>query len=273
MSFTPRLTAPQITNKYWKHVSSGGLNDCILISNGSVLPNCVGYAFGRAYEILGTYPKLCKNNANRWISYNDGYERGTTPRLGAIACWDKLGGAGHVAVVEQINEDGSIVTSNSAYLGTRFYLSTLKPPYNNGSYIFQGFIYLPIEEDQNISNNSNNELPKKSNEEIADEIIKGKGDWGNGSERVTKLTNAGYDYNAIQSIINDKLLPKTNTTKTQYNVGDIVYFDYFYTDSYASKKVKSAIHSGKITKIYEGRKAPYLINNTAGFLSDDLILM
>lgn len=44
---------------------------------------------------------------------------------------------------------------------------------------------------------------KKSNEEIADEVIAGK--WGNGTDRKQKLATAGYDYNAIQSIVNRKL--------------------------------------------------------------------
>lgn len=41
---------------------------------------------------------------------------------------------------------------------------------------------------------------KKSNEEIAQEVIDGK--WGNGQERKDRLTAAGYDYNAIQAIVN-----------------------------------------------------------------------
>lgn len=55
---------------------------------------------------------------------------------------------------------------------------------------------------------------KKSNEEIAQEVIDGK--WGNGAERKQKLTDAGYDYNAIQKIVNemlsgDKPQPTTKT--------------------------------------------------------------
>lgn len=42
--------------------------------------------------------------------------------------------------------------------------------------------------------------PKKSNEDIAKEIIKGL--WGIGEERKKSLTDAGYDYNAIQNIVN-----------------------------------------------------------------------
>ena len=52
--------------------------------------------------------------------------------------------------------------------------------------------------------------PKKSNEEIADEVIAGK--WGNGQDRKNRLTNAGYDYNAIQKIVNQKL----GVTKPSY---------------------------------------------------------
>lgn len=44
---------------------------------------------------------------------------------------------------------------------------------------------------------------KKSNEEIAKEIIEGK--WDKGQARKDKLSQAGYDYSAIQKIVNDKL--------------------------------------------------------------------
>lgn len=42
---------------------------------------------------------------------------------------------------------------------------------------------------------------KKSVDEIAREVIHGK--WGNGSERKNRLTNAGYDYNAVQKKVNE----------------------------------------------------------------------
>ena len=43
----------------------------------------------------------------------------------------------------------------------------------------------------------------KSNEELAKEVIEGK--WGNNPERKQKLLEAGYDYDAIQKIVNQKL--------------------------------------------------------------------
>ena len=42
---------------------------------------------------------------------------------------------------------------------------------------------------------------KKSVTEIAKEVIAGK--WGVGSERKTALEKAGYDYNAVQSKVNE----------------------------------------------------------------------
>ena len=44
---------------------------------------------------------------------------------------------------------------------------------------------------------------KKSNETLANEVI--RGDWGNGTERKIRLTKAGYNYSAIQTIVNDKM--------------------------------------------------------------------
>ena len=44
---------------------------------------------------------------------------------------------------------------------------------------------------------------KKSNEEIANEVIAGK--WDNGAKRKELLKEAGYDYNAVQKIVNAKM--------------------------------------------------------------------
>ena len=58
------------------------------------------------------------------------------------------------------------------------------------------------------------EPAKKTNEEIADEVIAGK--WDNGEARKKKLTEAGYNYQAIQDIVNQKLgvtIPKVEYYK------------------------------------------------------------
>lgn len=148
-NFTPRLTAPSQTDLHWIKTTHGGYNKCIVIDEdtGSVLPNCTGYAWGRFLEENNlTDCNLSRANAEVWYSnIIDGYSRGQTAKLGAVICWYSSQSGGHVAIVEEIKPNGDIVTSNSAYGGTRFYTQTISPPnYNIGSaYTFQGFIYSP----------------------------------------------------------------------------------------------------------------------------------
>lgn len=125
--------------------------------------NCTWYAWGRFWEISGATsstekrPTLNTGNAEDWYPYTaDGYERGNTPRLGAILCMKDgaYSGWGHVAVVEEIEEDGSIWTSESGLesqstgLGG-FYFRYVKRRASDyvydpdDQYIFQGFIYNP----------------------------------------------------------------------------------------------------------------------------------
>ena len=49
----------------------------------------------------------------------------------------------------------------------------------------------------------NNEPTRKSVDVIAQEVINGK--WGNGDDRKSRLTAAGYDYNAVQAKVNEQL--------------------------------------------------------------------
>lgn len=144
--FTQRTTAPEESNTYY-YASNP------FYQSGYGLPNCTCYAWGRFYELSGSRPALSLGDAENWYGYSDGYSRGQTPKLGAVICWrrgavgDDSDGAGHVAIVEQINADGSIVTSNSAYGSTLFYRQTLTKESGytwNSAYTFQGFIYNPV---------------------------------------------------------------------------------------------------------------------------------
>lgn len=154
--YHPRKTVPSATNKYYiKTISPyNGYNKCILINSttGSVLPNCTGYAWGRFMECQNNVHtcRLSRGNAGGWYgNIIDGYSRGSTPKLGAVMCWSNPKTGGHVAIVEQIDDNGIILTSNSAYNGSRFYLKTFRPGHydfsvsGKGTYRFQGFIYNP----------------------------------------------------------------------------------------------------------------------------------
>ncbi len=137
--FQKRLEAPTKDNKYY-------YSDNIFYKSSYGLPNCTCYAWGRWYELLDTKPTLCINNATDWYYYADGYAREQTPSLGDIACFVNYStNIGHVAVVEEIYSDGSILLSNSNYGGSLFYTIKLDKPYNlGGGYKFLGFIKFPI---------------------------------------------------------------------------------------------------------------------------------
>lgn len=154
MVFEPRTTAPSKTNKFYLKAGRGGYNRCMEINKKthSCLANCVAMAHGRWLESqhhtdYKKYDKLCIGNACSYYEKDDGYDRGKTPRLGAIICWSGgKKGDGHVAFVEKIYSNGDILTSNSAYGGRRYFTKkiTKKSGYKFSKiYKFQGFIYSP----------------------------------------------------------------------------------------------------------------------------------
>ena len=142
--FNERTSPPSFTDPNWIKTTFGGFNRCIAIdATGSVIPNCTGYAWGRWLELLNvTDHNLYTGNGGSWYGHtSDGYQRGHTPKLGAVACWS--GGDGHVAIVEKIYADNSIDTTDSVYGGQRFRRIHYTPSYTLSGYTFQGFIYPP----------------------------------------------------------------------------------------------------------------------------------
>lgn len=139
--YTPRLTCPARSNKYYIRKANGGYSDAINISGGFVLPNCVGYANGRSLEISGGKGIFPACNAKNFISRAKqlGLSTGTTPKLGAIAVWGATSGNayGHVGVVEVISGN-TLTIAQSNYGGTIFFLSY----HNKGSMTYNGMPFL-----------------------------------------------------------------------------------------------------------------------------------
>lgn len=78
-----------------------------------------------------------------------GLGTGTTPMVGAAIVW-KNSGEGHVAIVEQVVDSTTIITSESGWYWTSPPVWDYKTRYYNGGrwhsnpdYNFQGFIYPP----------------------------------------------------------------------------------------------------------------------------------
>lgn len=184
-----RLTSEDtsvLTSLYWKSSKNnrGGLNGNDAIEDWpkaqigwtdvdeqnikgtyTTLPNCTSWAWGRAYEIMGEAPPVFTGDAgNWWLSYdelnindalvNKGYIKSDNPSLGAIACWQNSNNPkkkGHVAIVEEIHDDGTITFSESGYRvwdwrPSYFNIQTNKDPnvaYKHKNYTFMGYISLP----------------------------------------------------------------------------------------------------------------------------------
>lgn len=162
MSFTPRLDKTNLFNntlEYYIPLQPVGEGNPFENYDPvyDIYGNCTWFAFGRFWECgtPPTLPHLPTGNAGDWYNANDGYERGQTPRLGAVICFSGgnqsagYSGLGHVAIVEEIHADGTITVGESGWRGYDWRLNTRDPsesyPYSNSTeqYEFQGFIYNP----------------------------------------------------------------------------------------------------------------------------------
>lgn len=155
-------------NKYYIRKVTGGLNGAVAGEPtqpyADVLDNCVGYANGRYNEIINDpdlkgvvkvfkYQLTC--NAENFIesAKRQGLKICPTPIEGGIMVWQKGrtlsggDGAGHVAVVERVYEDGTILTSESGWASWAF--KTVRRDNSNGRwgqnslYKFRGCIINP----------------------------------------------------------------------------------------------------------------------------------
>lgn len=154
MSFTPRLDDTGILNNPKWYAQNP------FYISGYGMPNCTAYSYGRFWEESNDNPNDMDNkptglplgNGDQWWDSNlqsGNYPLGQEPKLGAVICFQSRSpeGVGHVAIVEEINEQtGEITCSNSAYEGQYFYITHITPvngKYDTTNFIFQGFIYNP----------------------------------------------------------------------------------------------------------------------------------
>ena len=160
--FEMRTAKPKAGNKNYIVKGSGGWNTCIkgkpMDAACNALANCVGYASGRFNEIINeargqegcTYKTLnCNAVGFKERAEKAGLKTSSTPKVGAIICWGKNNnGAGHVAIIEKINADGSLYTSESGYNCSKIFWNSTRTNKNgrwgmNANYYFRCFIYLP----------------------------------------------------------------------------------------------------------------------------------
>lgn len=161
-NYQPRLNAPNSSISYYSREKN------VYFQNGYGMPNCVAYAYGRVYEMNGEKPLINHGSAGDWyfINKSNGYYKyGSTPKLGAVACWSN-----HVAVVEQINSNGTITLSESHWGGRYFNTVTYSNMYSHYGQRFYGYIYTYNE---GITNEFEKALlsEKKKNTQYKQEVI------------------------------------------------------------------------------------------------------
>lgn len=144
-------------------------------SNSTIAPIC--YKFCKMIEDAGYYSGIYTSSS--WLDYvnglNDRFDKW-------VANWGK--------------NDGTQHTNTSQYGTLQQYTS--KPLDKNVMYA-----------DLSRYSRGNTKQPQsKPIDQIADEVIAGQ--WGNGADRKKRLTDAGYDYNAVQNAVNAKLKKKSN---------------------------------------------------------------
>ena len=310
IGFTMRTTRPA-NNKNFITRGSGGWNTCIKGSPryqyADALANCVGYASGRFNEIINiaretsgcTYTTLNCNAVNfKERAEAAGLQTGSTPRRGAIMCWGKEGDAGHVAIVEKVNNNNSVYTSESGWGSSSIFWNSTRTN-NNGrwgcgaGYYFRCFIYLPDDVQKAIDAEEPKPTPTPAPTpsdkfNIGDKVVingalyvssTASSPAGSVSNKVTNITRkapgTAHPYNTTgdlgwmdESSISayNEPTPAPAPTPRPLSVGDTVEIvGTGNGSSYGTSNTAYGIGwTRQILKIWDGRSYPYQVGNSTG---------
>lgn len=170
---------------------------------------CVSYVAWKIAEATGAWPKRTGDmNAKNWIYRlpSWGYKKVSAPKNGGLYVGVLTSGKyGHVVWFEG---DRTISEYNYGSAGN----------YGVRQINLSQYIWFEIKA-PTVTPQPQPSTSKKSNDEVANEVIKGL--WGNGNERKARLEAAGYNYSTIQNLVNKKLGGSTSTS-TGVKLGDKV---------------------------------------------------
>lgn len=307
--FTMRTTRPA-NNKNFITRGSGGWNTCIKgnprYQYADALANCVGYASGRFNEIINiarettgcTYTTLnCNAVGFKERAEAAGLKTGSTPRRGAIMCWGKEGAAGHVAIVERVNNSNSVYTSESGWGSSAIFWNSTRSN-NNGrwgigaGYYFRCFIYLPDDVQKAIDAEEPTPTPQPTPSDkfnIGDKVVingplyvssTASSPAGHVSNKVTNITRknpgSAHPYNTTGDLgwMDESSIKKyeeptpapTPVPSTELNVGDAVEIIGTGNGSaYGGSNTAYGIGwKRQILKIWNGKPYPYQVGNNTG---------
>nr|DAR42995.1 MAG TPA: hypothetical protein [Caudoviricetes sp.] len=154
-------------------------------SNSTIAPIC--YKFCKMIEDAGYYSGIYTSSS--WL----GYVKGLNDRFDKwVANWGKNDGSQHT----NTSQNGTIQQYTSKPLDKNIMYADISR-YSRG-------------------NTTQAKPQSKPIDQIADEVIAGQ--WGNGEDRRNRLTQAGYDYNAVQKAVNQKMNAKKQPAHVYYVV-------------------------------------------------------
>lgn len=180
-------------------------------------------------------------NRNAWHAGDGGNGKGNREGIAIEICYSKSGGDrfikaeqnAAVFIAQLLKERGwgiDKVTKHQDYSGKYC-------PHRTLDMGWQRFLNM-IKEAMDDKTSSSSTSSKKSNEVIADEVIAGK--WGNGSDRKKRLAAAGYDYNAVQTIVNQKLNGTSSSKKSNETIAKEVIAGKWGNGSDRKKRLVAA---------------------------------
>lgn len=191
-----------LKQKVWPNLDNDPKNPLYVKQGGKILTDWQGWCLATvhaSYRASGS----SYSAKTAWQANNTKHRDWNIPEGLFVPVWWEGGKYGHVAIVKRTGSNVIVYTSpiKSHKATFEVYQGEMKSILNwIGSYCgiggYTGWT-------ETVLNTRVLEYvadaPKKSNEEICAEIWAGK--WGTGNDRKTRLTNAGYDYNTIQRMV------------------------------------------------------------------------
>lgn len=191
----------------------------------SYLAGCMDVVpFEMSVWSLQQMAKKCLNDA-KWIGYKDG--NANTVAIGDLVVYDWSGGhsdTDHVGIISAVNNTGfTTIEGNSGGTGSgdNYKGKVVTRSVNWGASTLTGFIHCNFAQ-ASVTPKEHTEAELK---QVVQEVLNGK--WGNGVDRKNRLTQAGYNYDVVQAMVNEAV-KKQNNTKVEYETHTVVKGDTLY---------------------------------------------
>lgn len=166
---------------------------------------------------------------------------------GAAAIVKGVGYKNSIDALKDVSESMTTFNSRAMLRKAGFQILTPAKYLNSDNYLLPGDIIVNDNHHMAINLSTGSKVEKIQNEskktveEIAKEVIAGK--WGNGEDRKSKLTAAGYNYSTVQSKVNE-LLKASKPATTKYKVVNV--------NSWLNARSGPGTNYARVGKYYNG---------------------